>query len=247
MRRIVIINAKGGCGKTTIATNIASLYANKGFGTALFDYDPQGSSINWLRTRSRDRPPIHGVAAHSAQHSVTRTFALRVPPHINRVVLDTPAGLKGHRLGEVLKDRDVILIPVAPSAIDLHATADFMRDLLVVIKARSRHMRLAIIANRMRDISPSLAAFESFVESLRIPVIARLRDSHHYQAASERGLGVHELELAEPADAQLDQHIWSPVVEWIESDPAFTAPVVTPRIIPQATEHDPPAPTPQTR
>lgn len=236
MRRIVVINAKGGCGKTTIATNIASLYANKGFGTALFDYDPQGSSINWLKVRGHGHAPVLGVAAHSAQNSVTRTFALRVPPHINRIVLDTPAGLKGHRLGEMLKDNDTIVIPVSPSAIDLHATADFMRDLLVVIKARSRRMRLAIIANRMRAVSPSLTAFETFVESLRIPVIARLRDSHHYLMASEQGLGVHELELAESNEAQLDQNIWAPVFEWIESDPAYTAPVVTPRLVPQASE-----------
>ncbi len=234
MRRVVVINAKGGCGKTTIATNIASYYALKGFGTALFDYDPQGSSMNWVRQRGGKPPQIHGVAAHHAQTSVTRTFALRVPPHVNRIVLDTPAGLKGIRLGEILKDNDVVVIPVVPSAIDLHATAEFMRDLLLVIKARSRNMRIAIIANRMRAAVPSLSAFENFIASLRIPVIARLRDSGNYLSAAERGVGVHELPPEEFNDVRLDQATLRTIVDWIESEKIFPTVPVTPPSPPRA-------------
>lgn len=236
MRRVVIINAKGGCGKTTVATNIASYYAVKGFGTALFDYDPQGSSMNWLKLRKAPHPPIHGVSGAQAQTSVTRAFALRVPPNINRIVLDTPAGLKGLRLSEILKDNDILVIPVVPSAIDLHATADFMRDLLLVIKARSRRMRIAIVANRMRAGAPSLNAFENFVASLKVPVIARLRDSSSYMSAAERGIGVHELAAEESADARIDQLTFGTIVDWIETDPTFPAApltgVLTPRVGP---------------
>ncbi|MCG7961877.1 MAG: ParA family protein, partial [Candidatus Thiodiazotropha taylori] len=48
MKRLLILNSKGGCGKTTIATNLAGYYASAGTPTALFDYDPQGSSHRWL-------------------------------------------------------------------------------------------------------------------------------------------------------------------------------------------------------
>ncbi len=219
MRRIVVINIKGGCGKTTIATNIASRYAAGGYGVALLDYDPQGSSMNWLRQRPSEFPQVHGIAAHHAQHSVTRTFALRVPPHISRIVVDTPAGLKGYKLSEQLKDNDVVIIPVVPSAIDIHASADFMRDLLVVGKARARRMRLAIIGNRIRMATPALQSFEIFLEQLHIPVIARLRDAGNYLLAAEQGLGVHELELPDLPEAQQDQLAWDAVVDWIESEP----------------------------
>jgi chromosome partitioning protein len=220
MRRIIVINMKGGCGKTTIATNLASFYATKGFGTALYDYDPQGSSMHWLKQRPHTQPPVHGVAAHHAQSSVTRTFALRVPAHINRVIVDTPAGLKGHRLGEQLRDHDVVIIPVVPSAIDLHATADFMRDMLLVVKARSRRMRLAIIANRLRNASPAMNSFEEFVDGLKVPVIARLRDTTSYLLAAEKGLGVHELRQPDVPDACDDHQLWRSVWDWIESEPA---------------------------
>lgn len=216
MRRIIVVNAKGGCGKTTISTNIASRYAAQGFGVALFDYDPQGSSMHWLKQRPRECAVIYGINAHHAQNSVTRTFALRVPHHISRVVVDTPAGLKGHRLGEQLKDNDVVIIPVVPSSIDIHATAEFMRDLLMVVKARSRHMRLAIVANRIRIATPTLLSFEKFLEGLRVPVIARLRDTANYLLAAEQGVGVHELALPDIPEAQLDQLVWDAVLNWIE-------------------------------
>ncbi len=219
MRRIVIVNIKGGCGKTTIATNIASRYAAGGYGVALLDYDPQGSSMNWLKQRPSEFPAVHGIAAHHAQHSVTRTFALRVPAHVSRIVVDTPAGLKGYKLSEQLKDHDVVIIPVVPSAIDIHASADFMRDLLMVSKARARHMRLAIIGNRIRMATPALQSFEVFLEQLHIPVIARLRDAGNYLLAAEQGLGVHELELPDIPEAQQDGLAWDAVIDWIESEP----------------------------
>lgn len=219
MRRIIVINVKGGCGKTTIATNLASLYAVKGFGVSLFDYDPQGSSLHWLKQRPRNRPPVVGVAAHHAQSSVTRTFALRTPPHINRIVVDTPAGLKGPRLAEQLKDNDIVIVPVVPSAIDIHATAEFMRDLLIVAKARARRMRIAIVANRIRMSTPALQSFEAFLKELNVPVVARLSDANDYLVAVEQGMGVHEMVAADVPGAPQDQRIWDEVFQWIENDP----------------------------
>lgn len=219
MRRIIVINVKGGCGKTTIATNLASLYAVKGFGVSLFDYDPQGSSLHWLKQRPQNRPPVLGVAAHHLQTSVTRTFALRTPPHINRIIVDTPAGLKGARLSDQLKDNDIVIIPVVPSAIDIHATADFMRDLLIVAKARTRHMRLAIMANRIRMATPALHSFETFLHELNVPVVARLRDDTDYLVAVEQGMGVHELPTPDLSAVRQDHSVWNDVFQWIETDP----------------------------
>ncbi|HYQ71561.1 MAG TPA: ParA family protein, partial [Gammaproteobacteria bacterium] len=63
LKKIVIINSKGGCGKTTLSTNLAGFYAANGYPAALFDYDPQDSAARWLNQRSAERPSIHGVAA----------------------------------------------------------------------------------------------------------------------------------------------------------------------------------------
>ena len=51
MQRIIVTNAKGGCGKSTIATNLAACLAKVG-NVSLFDYDPQASSITARRSRA---------------------------------------------------------------------------------------------------------------------------------------------------------------------------------------------------
>jgi len=56
MRHIMVMNPKGGCGKSTLATNLASYYAARGKKTALVDYDPQRSSLDWLDRRPAKMP-----------------------------------------------------------------------------------------------------------------------------------------------------------------------------------------------
>ena len=62
MKTTLVINPKRGAGKTTLATNLASYFA-AGAPLTLMDYDPQGSSLNWLRLRPDDLPRIHGSNA----------------------------------------------------------------------------------------------------------------------------------------------------------------------------------------
>ena len=63
VRRIVVLNPKGGSGKTTVAINLAAYYATQGLLPTLMDFDPQASSTRWLRKRQSQQPPIHGIAA----------------------------------------------------------------------------------------------------------------------------------------------------------------------------------------
>ena len=66
MNTTLVINPKGGSGKTTVTINLASYFASSGVPTAVMDYDPQGSSLNWLRLRSPHAPKIH--VANGARH-----------------------------------------------------------------------------------------------------------------------------------------------------------------------------------
>ena len=65
-RRILVVNGKGGCGKTTVATNLAAAYAATGLQVALCDYDPQASSHYWAEIRDgseEERPRISSLAS----------------------------------------------------------------------------------------------------------------------------------------------------------------------------------------
>ena len=214
MRRIIVVNSKGGCGKTTIATNLASLYAARGLRTALFDYDPQGSSMCWLEARPPQAARIHGVAAHQrTPGGLTRSFQLRVPLETERLIIDTPASLDKPQLLDHLRGADMILVPVAPSAIDTRAATAFISDLLAA--NRSSRARVAIVANRVRANTIGFQTLERFLETANVPVVARLRDSQYYVQSAERGLGIQELDLYR---ARYELPHWQRMLDWLEKD-----------------------------
>lgn len=214
MIRIVVINAKGGCGKTTISTNLASYYASKGFQTALFDYDQQGSSMRWLESRPDSVASIHGVMAHkNAAKGVTMSWHMRIPPQTTRMVIDAPPGLKGPELAQQLKGADYILIPMLPSWLDICATADFLRELVVNLKVHQSKARLAIISNKVRKNTTAYKDLEAFLNKLNIPVLAQLRDAQNYNRVTQAGLGIHEV-THQTTDT--DRKHWQSIFNWIE-------------------------------
>lgn len=208
------MNTKGGCGKTTVATNLASYCISQGYATDLFDYDSQGSSSHWLKARPGDLPVIRGVAAHKPPEAgMTRTWQLRIPVQTRYVIQDTPAGHIGFDLVDRVNESDIILVPVLPSAIDIHSTANFIRDLLLVGKARARNKHIAIVANRTRVRTRSLNTLERFLSNLDIPVIAHVRDTQNYVRAAGQGIGV--CELADRT-AQKDVAPWASILNWVQ-------------------------------
>lgn len=214
MLRISVMNTKGGCGKTTVATNLASFCACRGYATSLFDFDKQASSTRWLKQRAQGRPPIHGVAAFQPPpQGMTRSWQMRVPDNTRYVITDTPAGYALVDIEDRVAEADVILIPVLPSSIDIHSTADFIRDLLLVGRARAHNTRLAIIANRTRIRTKAVEKLERFLQNLDIPVIARVRDTQYYVSAAEQGLGIHELS---ERDARRDTDSWAAMLDWLD-------------------------------
>lgn len=215
MQRITIINVKGGCGKTTIATNLASAYAKLDVKTALLDYDNQASSMRWLKSRPSEAAKVHGVPAYRNNRTcVTRSWQLSLPEKTERVIIDTPPGLKGLDLIDQLRDSNTILVPVLPSSIDIHATTDFIRDLHMIVKLCPVNTRLFIICNRVKANTLAANMLEQFLQTLDIPVIAWLRETQNYVTAAEHGLGVHELDLR---ISQKDIAAWRQIMQLIES------------------------------
>jgi len=215
LQRILVTNAKGGCGKTTITTNIASHYAQQDMNVRLFDHDSQGSSLAWINRRPENLNSIDGIdASRNADHRLTRSWQLRVPPETDVAVIDTPAGADITELAALFRENDSVLIPVLPSPIDIHATAHFIKELLTTGKARKRMVRLAVIANRVRKNTISYHALERFLFSLNIPFISSLRDTQLYARAIEMGIGVQEINS--PRN-KIDKEQWAPILRWLET------------------------------
>ncbi len=215
LMRILVTNAKGGCGKTTIATNIASHYARLGKNVRLYDHDAQGSSLAWINRRPDDANPIAGVdASKNMDHRLTRSWQLRVPPETEVAIIDSPAGADISELAALFQSNDSVIIPVLPSPIDIHATAHFIKALLTTGRARQKMIRMAVVANRVRKNTLMYHSLERFLFSLNIPFISSLRDTQLYARAIEMGVGVPEVA---PSRNRIDREQWAPIFRWLET------------------------------
>lgn len=214
MRKIVVLNTKGGCGKSTIATNLAAYHAMSGYKTTLMDYDPQGSSMRWLSKRDETHPRVNGISAFERSARVTRSWQLRVPMETQVLIVDTPAGLEQHRLVEITRQAHAIVVPVLPSDIDIHAASRCIADLLLVARIDRREERIAVVANRAKKNTKVYHALTRFLQSLDIPFIASFRDAQTYINCSDQGIGIHELN---DNRAIRDRRDWQPLLDWIAS------------------------------
>jgi chromosome partitioning protein len=213
MQRIVVLNPKGGSGKTTIAINLASYYALQGGRPVLMDYDPQGSAARWVKKRQASQAPVHLISAFERDNRVTRAFQLRIPEGTGRVIVDTPAAIDATEMPDLTANADRILVPVLPSDIDIHACSRCIASLLLVAKVRRADNRLAIIANRVRRNTRIYQALTRFLDTLEIPIITTLRDSQNYVRGAELGLGLHEMRHHQVAE---DLESWQPLLAWLD-------------------------------
>ena len=207
VHKIMVLNSKGGCGKSTIATNLASYYASfEQKQVVLVDFDSQASSLDWLKIRKRKMPIITGINATKE--------SIRFAKETDMVIMDVPSRVEGRELSSLVKRADTIIIPVLPSAIDIRAAAKFIKELLTVGGVSRRETKVAVIANRVRENTLSYHVLYAFLKSLKIPFITTLRDTQNYIHAEEQGVGIFE---TPPSKVWQDLEQWDPLIKWLKS------------------------------
>ena len=207
MRRYMVMNAKGGCGKSTLATNIAAYFASQweNVNVTLADFDPQQSSMDWIETRSEDRPEITGLNAY-------KEGLKHLAPNTDYLIMDAPASTHGPDLTALLKHAETIIIPVLPSSIDMKAMARFIEEVRNVGRVERKEVKIGVIANRVRENYTIFEELDEYLSKMRVPYIGHLRDAQNYVRAYTRGIGVWELP---PYLAWPDWEQWEPIVKWL--------------------------------
>ncbi len=200
---IVVANPKGGVGKTTLSTNLAGYLASRGRAVMLGDVDRQQSSRTWLGLRATGLPKI-------AAWEVTQGDVVRPPKGTTHIVLDTPAGLHGKRLDEVMKLADKVLIPLQPSIFDIHATHQFIDDLLA--HRRSSKVQMAVVGMRTREGTISTDQLRTFLKGVDVPLLGFLRDTQNYIHLAAHGLTLWDVASTR---FQGDREQWEPIVTWV--------------------------------
>jgi chromosome partitioning protein len=212
MRTILLLNAKGGCGKTTLATNLAGYYAAQHKKVALVDFDPQGSSIDWVEARPADRPKIHAVEAFRPGG--------RIPRNTEIVIMDAPAQSHDTQLANMVRRAQSIVIPLVPSPIDVRAAQRFFDELLHIRSVVNTDVKLATVANRVREGTLAANDLEDYLYELklpsgrRFPFLTMLRANVNYLRAAERGLSIFEIA---PLATAPDREYWAPLLRWLDS------------------------------
>lgn len=201
---VVIANPKGGVGKSTLATNVAGYFAAKGHAVMLGDIDRQQSSRLWLGLRPEAVRPI-------VSWGITRDEVLRPPKGTTHVVLDTPAGLHGKRLKDVLRVADKVLVPLQPSIFDIYATREFLDQ--IALSRPDGKMAVGIVGMRVDERTIAAEQLHNFIAGLPLPVLSMLRQTQNYVHLAARGLTLFDV-ASNRVERDLEQ--WRGILEWLD-------------------------------
>lgn len=205
MQTFLIANPKGGVGKSTLATNLAGYFARIGHRVMLGDIDRQQSSREWLKLRSPALPPI-------ASWDLADDRPAKPPKDTTRVVLDSPAGLHGKNLTQILKHANRVIVPLQASIFDILATRDFLQQLAEEKSLRQHDTFVAIVAMRVDPRTRAAGELERFLANTGLPVIAHLRDTQNYVQAAAHGMSIFDLSSAR---SEKDREQWQPLLAWV--------------------------------
>ena len=205
MSVIVVANPKGGVGKSTLSTNVAGYLASQGKPVVLCDADVQQSAMGWLGIRPAEAAHIDGWNARSDD-------GLRLPANATPMVLDTPAGLHGRWLKDVIKRADKVLVPVQPSIFDMAATRAFFEDLHE--RKRAQDLDIAIVGMRVDSRTIASEDLHSFLASLGLPVLGHLRSTQNYVRLVMEGLTLFDVP---PSRVERDLADWQAICQWLDN------------------------------
>ncbi|MDQ3185171.1 MAG: ParA family protein [Pseudomonadota bacterium] len=208
MRTILVANPKGGCGKTTLATNLAAYFAGQDQRVAMWDLDRQKSSMDWLALRPAELPAITSLDAERNE------IHQAIPNNNDWLVLDSPAGMHGKNLAHALKLAHKIVVPVQPSIFDMAATRDFLDRLMEEKTVRKHKAFIGIIGMRVDPRTRAAATLEQFLKQYDLPILAYLRDTMAYVNAAFNGKSIFDLP---PYLAERDLAQWRPLIEWVKT------------------------------
>jgi chromosome partitioning protein len=209
MKVVLLANPKGGCGKTTVATNLAGALAARGERVYLWDLDRQKSALEWLSLRPVTLPTIRRLDGRMSEDDPGTVLP-------GWMVLDSPAGLHGKNLGHAIKAAHKVIVPIQPSLFDMAATRDFVRLLMEEKAVRRQRTFVAIVGVRVDPRTRAATTLRAFLAQYELPVLAFLRDTQLYPNAAFTGRSVFDL----PSSlVQQEMEQWLRIVDWIVGDP----------------------------
>jgi chromosome partitioning protein len=174
---LVVLNGKGGVGKTTTSINVAALFAERQR-VLLVDADPQGSANWWVQ--QNEETMQFDTKVVSDLHSLRE---LQQQAEYRVVVVDMPPALDSAALEIVIPVADYLLLPTPPAPMDLAALIQTVKQ--VVLPSGIAH-RVLLTRVNPRSLREAEEAQQTLIEC-GIPVCKSVVRSYkaHERAALE--------------------------------------------------------------
>jgi chromosome partitioning protein len=142
MKIIATLNEKGGTGKSTIATNLATALHRRGKRVVLIDADPQGTARDW-RAASPEGADLPSVVAVDRPHLLASSLAGVAADY---VVIDGPAKAES-MAAAILRVAHIALLVIQPSGADVWASAATVQ-MIQTKRAAGQEIDAAFLVNR---------------------------------------------------------------------------------------------------
>jgi chromosome partitioning protein len=173
---VALANLKPGTGKTTSAVWLAHIFARAGNSVLLVDADPSGSALEWsdLAAMYPGMPP-QAAFPFRIVALPSREMHRRIPEiaHDDDVVIIDAPQLEDHAsiALSALRYADEILIPCAPSPIEINRTSPVREEIGEVVALRDTPPRTAILLNRCIARANSTADARDALQGLGYDVL----------------------------------------------------------------------------
>lgn len=184
MRKILVVNSKGGCGKTTVATNLAVALAARGEDVALADADRQKSSLSWVKRRPKNVVHIEGLNWTKESSIGDKSKGL------DSIVIDGPGGLRSELAKNLIAEASDIVVPVLASAFDWNATLKFLDGISDIKRVRKGKANIHVVANRIDRRSTQVEDLERLFSKKGYPALCRVSNRVTYAKHAALGTGV---------------------------------------------------------
>ncbi len=213
MKVIAVSNPKGGCGKTTVCTNLACFLIKWGYSVVLLDVDSQSSAWDWALVRSHDLPPVTVISTPADQLLERLQNAQKTQSPKTVVLLDMPAAFPVDLELEIYPHIDALLIPVIASPIDVRGMVRHVFNLYKHFSDDKKRPATGVIVNRAKVNTQTYKSIVSgFLKRITFPIIGELRDTQNYPSAAHAGEGIIELPVRQVIKDLLE---WKLIMGWI--------------------------------
>lgn len=203
---ISILNHKGGVGKSTISTNMAGYFANKGHKVMIGDFDVQQSSQNWLSQRPKNLAPINSWEIVNGQLASPNS-------EMDYIIVDSPAGIRAGSLKKLVSMSDKVIVPLKPGFFDILSTESFLEEIVEVINEQKKETDLCLIGNMVDMRTKASEQLAKFIESCGLNNPTMIRQAQIYVHLAAHGLTIFDSK-SDLFAKEIDQ--WMPLINWLE-------------------------------